>query len=568
MPYAATMIVGIGVTMDNMLYIIAGLVCIVLIAVLVMRKNKAQKPPAQQSIKVDKADKADKAATLPKHTAVKGTNTQANVNSDKRFDHIEIAQRFMEQQRYDKAIETLKRGLAERPNDNQLTLKLLAVYATIDESDNFNKVYDSIKTHGDAKSIAQADDLKALLTEEQNQAAERALPADNNLDTGFESIDFDLPANKIENNDPTIDPSLNKQAVTHNEYKNDLAASSDSTLETSHDFDTSEQDFSLSLDDLEQDIDVPAATSAAPVIELDIADAESLSTSTVTNTDDNSGKNESELGFDFDFDLAEQNDATTTTLSSDDLSDAHNEMTLDDEAFVLDLADLELDTSETNVSLNDESMTDVSSLEDNLALSLDSIDDNNDTPVETETLSNETSTVIDDSLNDLEFDNFVLEDHPSENNSASESNSIDELSFVDVDTADNQTNETVASSAGPTTGRFDDNTLIDDDFDFDSLASAPTATTPVDVASEIENNVPSEFTADTEVETTKDFSSRFAADFDFVKTLDSNQVTLDLASQYVQLGEYDSAKRLLTEVINQGNSEQQSQAQALLDRTA
>jgi pilus assembly protein FimV len=75
-------------------------------------------------------------------------------------------------------------------------------------------------------------------------------------------------------------------------------------------------------------------------------------------------------------------------------------------------------------------------------------------------------------------------------------------------------------------------------------------------------------TIETEVETTEDFSSRFAADFDFVKTLDSNQVTLDLASQYVQLGEYDSAKRLLTEVINQGNSEQQSQAQALLDRTA
>ena len=548
--------------MDYMLYIIAGLVFIVLIAVLVMRKNKAQKPPVQQSIK------ADKAATLPKHTAVKGTNTQTNIDNDKRFDHIEIAQRFMEQQRYDKAIETLNRGLAEKPNDSQLTLKLLAVYATIDESDNFNKVYDSIKTHGDAKSIAQADDLKALLTEEQNQAAERALPADNNQDAGFESIDFDLPANKIENNNPTIDPSLNEQAANRQVYKNDLAASSDSTLETSRDFDTSEQDFALSLDDLEQNINEPAATSAAPVIELDIADAESLSTSTVTNTDDNSGKNESELGFDFDFDLAEQNDATTTTLPSDDLSDAHNEITLDDEAFVLDLADLELDTSETNVSLNDESMTDVSSLEDDLALSLDSIDDNNDTPVEIQSSSDETSTVIDDSLNDLEFDNFVLEDHPSENNRVLESNVIDEISFEDVDTTDLQTNATAASSNAPTTDRFDDNTLIDDDFDFESLSAAPTATTPVDVASEIENNVPSEFTADTEVETTEDFSSRFAADFDFVKTLDSNQVTLDLASQYVQLGEYDSAKRLLTEVINQGNSEQQSQAQALLDRTA
>lgn len=555
--------------MDYMLYIIAGLVFIVLIAVLVMRKNKAQKPTEQPSFK------AEKATPLSTTDVVKGATTQANTDNNEKFNHIEIAQRFMEQQRYDKAIETLNRGLAEKPNDSQLTLKLLAVYATIDESANFNKVYDSIKTHGDAKSIAQADDLKALLTEEQNQAAERALPADNNQDSGFESIDFDLPANKIENNEPTIDPSINEQAANHNEYKSDLTARSDSTLETSNDFNDSQQDFVLSLDDLEQDIDEPAATSAAPVIELDIADVESLSTSTVSGTNDN--KSNSEL--DFDFDLAEQDNTaseTNTSLSSDDLSDAHNEMTLDDEDFVLDLADLELDTSETNVSHNDESMTDVSSLEDDLALSLDSIDDNNDTPVETETLSNETSTVIDASLNDFdEFDNFVLEDHPSENNRVLESNSIDELSFTDLDTTDNQTNETVASSAAPTTGRFDDNTLIDDDFDFESLSAAPTATTPIEVENDydVSSDINSTDTLDnatieTEIEATEDFSSRFAADFDFVKTLDSNQVTLDLASQYVQLGEYDSAKRLLTEVINQGNSEQQSQAQALLDRTA
>lgn len=554
--------------MDYMLYIIAGLVFIVLIAVLVMRKNKAQKPTEQPSFK------AEKATPLSTTDVVKGATTQANTDNNEKFNHIEIAQRFMEQQRYDKAIDTLKRGLAEKPNDSQLTLKLLAVYATIDESDNFNKVYDSIKMYGDAKSIAQADDLKALLTEEQNQAAERALPADNNLDTGFESIDFDLPANKIENNEPTIDPSLNEQAVTHNEYKNDLAARSDSTLETSNDFNDSQQDFVLSLDDLEQDIDEPAATSAAPVIDLDISDAESLSMSTVSGTNEN--KSNSEL--DFDFDLAEQDNTaseTNASLSKDDLNNTDDEITLDDEDFVLDLADLELDTSETNMSLNDESMTDVSSLKDDLALSLYSIDDNNDTPVETETLSDETSAVIDDSLNDLEFDNFVLEDHPSENNHVLESNSIDELSFADVDTTDNQTNETVASSNAPTTGRFDDNTLIDDSFDFDSLASAPTATTPVevkndyDVSSDVNStNMLDNATIETEVETTEDFSSRFAADFDFVKTLDSNQVTLDLASQYVQLGEYDSAKRLLTEVINQGNSEQQSQAQALLDRTA
>lgn len=555
--------------MDYMLYIIAGLVFIVLIAVLVMRKNKAQKPTEQPSFK------AEKATPLSTTDVVKGATTQAHTDNNEKFNHIEIAQRFMEQQRYDKAIETLNRGLAEKPNDSQLTLKLLAVYATIDESDNFSRVYDSIKMYGDAKSIAQADDLKALLTEEQNQAAERALPADNNLDTGFESIDFDLPANKIENNEPTIDPSLNEQAVTHNEYKNDLAARSDSTLETSNDFNDSQQDFVLSLDDLEQDIEEPAATSAAPVIELDIADAESLSTSTVSGTNDNNSDSE----LDFDFDLAEQDNTaseTNASLSKDNLNNTDDEITLDDEDFVLDLADLELDTSETNMSLNDESMTDVSSLKDDLALSLYSIDDNNDTPVETETLSNETSTVIDASLNDFdEFDNFVLEDHTSENNRVLESNSIDELSFADVDTTDLQTNATAASSNAPTTDRFDDNTLIDDDFDFDSLSVVPTATTPVevkndyDVSSDVNStNMLDNATIETEVEATEEFSSRFAADFDFVKTLDSNQVTLDLASQYVQLGEYDSAKRLLTEVINQGNSEQQSQAQALLDRTA
>ena len=66
----------------------------------------------------------------------------------------------------------------------------------------------------------------------------------------------------------------------------------------------------------------------------------------------------------------------------------------------------------------------------------------------------------------------------------------------------------------------------------------------------------------------EDFSARFAADFDFVQSLDSNQVALDLAGQYLQLGEYDSAKRLLNEVISQGNSAQQQQAQSLLERTA
>ncbi|MDA5132018.1 FimV/HubP family polar landmark protein [Psychrobacter sp. ANT_H3] len=539
--------------MDNMLYIIAGLVFIVLIAVLVVRKNKAQKPSGQPIVKAGK-------------TALKEAPSEADSTNDKKFNPIEIAQRFMDQQRYDKAIETLNRGLIEKPNDSQLSLKLLAIYATIDQSDNFNKVYDSIKTHADAKSIAQADELKALLTEEQNQAAKHALPAENDQDAGFESIDFDIPADKVDSQNAIIDNHLDDDAVQPTAYRNDLADSSDTTLAPSHDFDNIEQDFDLSLNDLENDINEPAATSMTPVTGLDIADAEILSASAVISKNDNSGdSNASDSDFDFDFDLAEPQDistqAPTTTLSND----TSNNTTLDDnEDFVLDLADLEIEASDDNVYADvDEVTTEATQLEqEDLTLSLDNVDNINDidtfnAPVEAETKtqpSSETPILIEDN-----FDDFTFED-----------NAAQEINEVPHETAAHETvaHETVASNTAPTTVTFDENTLIDDDFDFDSLASAPTATTPVDLASEVENNVDSGVTAETEVETAEDFSSRFAADFDFVKTLDSNQVTLDLASQYVQLGEYDSAKRLLNEVISQGTSEQQSLAQTLLDRTA
>ena len=94
------------------------------------------------------------------------------------------------------------------------------------------------------------------------------------------------------------------------------------------------------------------------------------------------------------------------------------------------------------------------------------------------------------------------------------------------------------------------------------LPAMPTSSAPVETDSNIT------FEDETDTESAEDFASRFSADFDFVKSLDSHQVTLDLATQYVQLGEYDSAKRLLNEVIDQGNQEQQHQAKLLLKRTA
>lgn len=535
--------------MDNMLYIIAGLVVILLVAVLVMRKNKAQKPSEHLSTNTGKIE------PLSKHTASRSTPTQTAINHEKKFDHIEIAQRFMDQQRYDKAIETLNRGLNEKPNDSQLSLKLLAVYATIDESENFNKVYDAIKANNDDKSIAQADELKALLTEEQNQVTKQTMLADKSEDAGFESLDFDLPTNKASSNSPVLDTNT----VQNVEYKNDLSEATNETLAASNAFDDNnfddiEQAFDLSLSDLEDGNNKPVHTSnnSAPVTTLDVVDEDIFAPATVVIDTDNSPITDS----DFDFELSEHSlastEAPTDDATDDSFNSSLNELSLEDD-FVLDLNS---DADTNNVINNAPVTTETTYLDDDhLTLSLYSDDVSNDTPNQIKIQHS----IVEDNFEDFSFEDISIEDANIEDTSAEE---------IDI-----MKNESDASSSAPTTLMFDDDTVIDDDFDFDSLSlsESTTASTPVEVDSEyanthIDNAIDIAPAADTS--STEDFSSRFAADFDFVKSLDSNQVTLDLAGQYVQLGEYDSAKRLLNEVIAKGNSEQQQQAQRLLDRTA
>ncbi|MBP6496289.1 MAG: pilus assembly protein FimV [Psychrobacter sp.] len=542
--------------MDNMLYIIAGLVVILLVAVLVMRKNKAQKPSKPLSINTGKIE------PLSKHAASKSTPTQTATNNDKKFDHIKIAQRFMDQQRYDKAIETLNRGLSEKPNDSQLSLKLLAVYATIDESENFNKVYDAIKASNDEKSIAQADELKALLTEEQTQVAKQTMLADKSEDNGFESLDFNLPINKASSDSAVLDTD----AAQNIDYKNDSSKATDETVTTSNafndnafdddNFDDIEQAFDLSLSDLEDSNNESVPTTdanSAPVTTLDLVDENILTPTTmVIDTDNNSHSTDSDSDFDFDFDFELSEQSLTSTESPvnsathDSVNSGLNELSLEDE-FVLELE------GDANTVINDAPViTETPYLDDDrLTLSLDNVD------ILDETQNNTAiqHSIVEDNFDDFSFEDISIEDANIKDISAEETDIVK--------------NDSEASSIAPTTMMFDDDTVIDDDFNFDSLSESNTASTPVETDSEYANtHIDDAIDIAADTDSAEDFSSRFAADFDFVKSLDSNQVTLDLAGQYVQLGEYDSAKRLLNEVVAKGNSEQQQQAQLLLDRTA
>ncbi|SNT70109.1 FimV/HubP family polar landmark protein [Psychrobacter sp. LV10R520-6] len=536
--------------MDNMLYIIAGLVLILLVAVLVLRKNKAQNPPEQQPIQTGRNAAAN--APISTHNEDRHSTAQRDPNSVNKFDNTAIAQRFMDQQRYDKAIETLDRGLIEKPNDNQLLLKLLSVYATTDQLDDFYIVYDAIKTHSDTETINQADELKALLVGEQDQEILPVVTEADNNNGNFDGLDFDLPTaqtvSEKSNEDRVFDTataetstSTEKAATTEQSEPvldlNDTSAANnnvDDTFELTLG-DLESADDLESASNLEADTGEPVATNLTPVEQLDMNEEESSVTTDdylITPATDDPAINESATGnpvaientedddFTLDFDLPEQATTPTDHTPVDTAEDDSRleEISLEDDDFVLDFADLAADA-------------------------------------------------------DLDTDTVAGNNNDTESNAVAAAPATEDdftLSLEGTDSSDAENKSQIDTPTTPAT--FDDTTSIDDDFDFDfdPTPSSPTATTPVEVEesivgleSDIENGNNS-----VDAETAADFMSRFAADFDFVKTLDSNQVTLDLAEQYLKLGEYDSAKRLLNEVMAQGNSEQQHQAQALLDRTA
>ncbi|MBF2718514.1 pilus assembly protein FimV [Psychrobacter sp. NG254] len=540
--------------MDNMLYIIAGLVLILLGAVLVLRKNKAQKSAIRPS-----TSSARNAFTATAKTDY-GTPTQSTETN--RFDHIMIAQRFMDQQRYDKAMETVNRGLSEKPNDGPLSLKLLSIYATMDQPENFNTLYDRIKMQQDAHTITLAEELKVSYVGESTAPVATQSMSTVTADTNdsFGGLDFDLPTSQANTTNVIADAPVieSDSAITLDDTTNPLAFSDEfeNTNSTAENVDDS---FDLTLSDLENGFDTPAATSETPVAPISTADDNALDT--VTN--DSSNANEDGDFSDFEFDFDSPIEETTPTTSNSEIQD--HEASLENEDFILDFDDLAADTDKGTAvasdAVNDIDETSIAHLqngEDDFALSLDSLDTSDDF----ETAFNSESFVIEA---DDDMSAFTLENTPLENDTAAASTAaIDsfadfnfEEQFLNDDVEVNRLDTSSAESNTPL--RFDDNTLIDDDgFDTDdSTALSSTADAPV------EDNTYADG-----VESAADFSSRFAADFDFVKSLDSNQVTLELADQYLQLGEYDSAKRLLNEVITQGNSEQKSKAKMLLGRTA
>lgn len=131
--------------------------------------------------------------------------------------------------------------------------------------------------------------------------------------------------------------------------------------------------------------------------------------------------------------------------------------------------------------------------------------------------------------------------------------------------------DTVALDDTADKSTSEDSTLtIGDDILADSQSADTPAIDEVATQTQPEPTATDDFTpADTQaIETASKPSpmDNFANDLSFAAGGSEAQITLDLANRYLRLGEQDSARRLLEEVLQTGNNEQRQNAQNLIAR--
>lgn len=563
--------------MDNMLYILAVLVIILLLAVLVMRRRQSRNLTFLGDSRKIKNDRSYKGFSSSE------TKPLSNESIATKFDNVTIAERFMDQQRYDKAIETLKRGLTEKPHDASLLLKLLNVYVVANQYQDFDRVYHTLQAHGDPETIEQAEQLKELISNRHTTSFEDSFSDDMSLD----SSSFAHSANENSVTEPFLNDDLSLDFDGDQTFGDSQPDEADANVDTDH-RDSSNDSFDLTLDDLEAtepSDDMSKDTNTVEDNDLSNIDIDEAGLSTSSN-------NAAHIDDDFTLDFETVTEKETEDLLADDHStdlsangdsealDLADDFTLDleDYAAVLrsdalgedqsviehdideqDINELSIDEFSFDLEDSGNNFDDIASPVSNDAIS--------DIDINSHVISNDDTAIVDSddsSLDDEQTFDFTVADKPASDKSDTNKPITDDIAIDTPSTID------ALGALSPTINDEESvgNELLDDDLMFDDLVFDDNNGLDVEAVTDSSSPVSKQKIILTNNLAPVTLGAILTSDFDYVKTLNSYQVTLELADHYLQLGEYDSAKRLLTEVITQGNSEQQQKAKMLLARTA
>jgi len=460
-------------------------------------------------------------------------------------DAIAEADAYIAYGRNDQAAHTLENAISREPSRSDLRLKLLGVYAEIQDRESFDKQLREIEALDDEAATTEAKSLQSELDEAElmpsiydlesqlrsggsdqeervsyesdydleayeepdTQGSEdTAKEKDLNAEPDFEDMDLDLP---------DTDDDQPKSGGLERESESELEGELESELES----DDSGQDSEDDRDDL---------------IEYDLSDMEieeELASDSAeldeTETSDESKKSE-ELDKPFDFSLDE--DDLPQSVKPDALS-GKSEADEDD-----DLS-LDFDTSEIDGELNE-------SFLDELDAELDKV------AGEDETSEQDDKAELDDLELDVSDEDLALMEEFSESDDktpseAPESAEDNELSLDDELGLEDTLNGEATSNGEETSGKGDESS------DSGSNEVAPPVASNPASARDSDRDINEADLGDDD-------------DFDFLSGTDEAATKLDLARAYVEMGDADGARDILEEVALEGNDEQKAEAQDLL----
>lgn len=425
----------------------------------------------------------------------------------------------------------------------------------------------TLQTAQNLNLTTQANNLKMLVDEEQSITARSAAMTDTAEAVEPDGLDFDLPGfnnqdNKQDSDKPAINrtlqaamPSVTKVAQPVTQIDS-ISSNADDELDFDFALDVPEtkstpvttatkpttettaaqsQSNELTFDDFDFDFSLPdtPSTNAATAVEPMITPP------TAAPSADNIVD---EFDFDFDFDLKAEpavtptNDATTEANLSFDASDTKASSNLTSDAA-------------TSVRVANDEATDIASfdLDDELLLQ-----------AEAATFATAVTPSVAEPTVDLAEVSAPIEvKAPSQSDSLLISDDMFDFALDDDTTkAQDATSNVLATEPTPS----DD--LIDLSFD-DTATQATNQTTTTPTASLETTSI-----ADNASLTTAPVVEDLSAILDVIKDIDTDTLNVDLAEQYVNLGEYDSAKRLLDEIKDSNNTALVERATALRQRIA
>lgn len=266
------------------------------------------------------------------------------------------------------------------------------------------------------------------------------------------------------------------------------------------------------------------------------------------NTDDNAAEDLAGLDFDLDSgqdDSSVQSVAETAGLDEGESLDLDTELTADEGALEFE-SGLAMDTDEALEEPAD-SVAEQQAENDGLEF-----DGGMDFDMES-SVSEETAAVSTDEDNSLDFESALEADENV--GLTDEDNAAGELETgLEFSTEDTTASEPVSDAGGL-------------DFDVDSLSETTTEETPEAPAAEENLGLDEEIEEDIDwLSTVSDEAVESELDNALFSGDDEIATKLDLVRAYIDMGDKDSARKILDEVITDGNDEQKSEAQELMQR--